>query len=64
MLHLKCETSKLWIQMGLENLDAILVDHAHCEHKAVLTALSLTSLYPDHLPRVRHLAALGVRVPS
>jgi len=59
MLHLKCKTPELWIQTALDNLDAVLVDHAHCEHKAALTALSLSSIYPDHLPRVKRLAALA-----
>ena len=59
MLHLKCTTPKAWIETALANLDQVLVDHAHCEHKAAVTALALTSQYPDHLPRVRELAALA-----
>lgn len=59
MLHLKCPSPPEWIEMALANLDAVLVDHAHCEHKAALTALALTSQYPDHLPRVEKLAALA-----
>ena len=59
MLHLKCTTPNAWVETALAHLDQVLVDHAHCEHKAAVTALALTSQYPDHLPRVRELAALA-----
>jgi tRNA-(ms[2]io[6]A)-hydroxylase len=47
MLHLRCDTPKEWLEFALANLDAVLVDHAHCEKKAASTALSLLTSYPD-----------------
>ncbi|MCP4501349.1 MAG: tRNA-(ms[2]io[6]A)-hydroxylase [Deltaproteobacteria bacterium] len=47
MLGLKSDSDEKWLSMCLENLDAVLVDHALCEQKAAITALSLVSRYPD-----------------
>ena len=47
MLHLASETDPAWTRRALENLDAILLDHAHCEKKAASTALSLIFRYPE-----------------
>ena len=41
MLSLASETGRAWIERALENLDEILLDHAHCEKKAASTAVSL-----------------------
>jgi tRNA-(ms[2]io[6]A)-hydroxylase len=41
MLCLTLPTSERWIHVALANLDAVLVDHAHCEMKAATNALSL-----------------------
>ncbi len=41
MLCLTHPTSGRWIDVALANLDAVLVDHAHCEMKAASNALSL-----------------------
>jgi tRNA-(ms[2]io[6]A)-hydroxylase len=41
MLCLTRPTSERWIHAALANLDAVLVDHAHCEMKAASNALSL-----------------------
>lgn len=51
MLHLRCESPPAWLEHALANLDEVLIDHAHCEKKAVATALSLLSSYPDN-PRL------------
>ena len=59
MLHLKCDTPAAWGQNAIENLDTILVDHAHCEHKAAVAALSLCGHYPDDPTRVEKLARLA-----
>ena len=40
MLHLKSATQTRWLQQADANLEAILIDHAHCEHKAAATAMS------------------------
>ncbi len=49
MLCLKCETNPGWIQSALNNLESVLIDHAHCEKKAAATGLSLLSTYPEKM---------------
>lgn len=56
MLHLVGATSEAWLRHCLAHIDEVLVDHAHCEHKAAVTALSFVSKYPDD-PRL--VTALG-----
>ncbi|HEU4404210.1 MAG TPA: tRNA isopentenyl-2-thiomethyl-A-37 hydroxylase MiaE [Polyangiaceae bacterium] len=41
MLCLTRPTPAAWVDSALKNLDAVLVDHAHCELKAAQNALSL-----------------------
>ena len=41
MLCLTRPTSAKWVDIALADLDAVLVDHAHCEMKAATNALSL-----------------------
>lgn len=48
MLNLASETDAAWIDQARENIDEILVDHAHCEKKAASTAISLLFRYPEH----------------
>lgn len=59
MLHLKCDTPKAWAQNAIAHLDEVLIDHAHCEHKAAVSALSLSTHYPDDPIRVQRLAKLA-----
>ncbi len=47
MLHLDGNTSTAWVDHAIAHLGAVLVDHAHCEQKAAVTALSFVSKYPD-----------------
>lgn len=47
MLRLGSATDPAYVDIVLADLDAVLVDHAHCEHKAAVTALSFVSKYPD-----------------
>jgi tRNA 2-(methylsulfanyl)-N6-isopentenyladenosine37 hydroxylase len=47
MLHLQSASQKRWLQQVDENLSEILIDHAHCEHKAAATAMSLIGAYLD-----------------
>jgi tRNA 2-(methylsulfanyl)-N6-isopentenyladenosine37 hydroxylase len=44
---LRCETGPRWLPNALAHLDAVLVDHAHCEKKAAANALSLLQTYPE-----------------
>lgn len=46
MLGLKCDTNPEWIVSALENLDSVIIDHAHAEKKAALTAMNLINNYP------------------
>lgn len=45
MLHLHSETDARWLAQVDSNLGAVLIDHAHCEHKAAATAMSLFGSY-------------------
>src|SRR5688500_7177230 len=47
MLRLACPTDPRYVEVALADLDRLLVDHAHCEHNAAVTALSFVSKYPD-----------------
>jgi tRNA-(ms[2]io[6]A)-hydroxylase len=49
-----------WLAVALANLDAVLVDHAHCERKAAGAALALVARYPDQPQLVRALSALAI----
>ncbi|MFZ9887558.1 MAG: tRNA-(ms[2]io[6]A)-hydroxylase [Myxococcota bacterium] len=59
MLCLESATSAAWLRCALDNMNAVLVDHAHCEHKAAVTALSFVSRYPDDPELVLRLSALA-----
>ncbi len=45
MLHLQSESQARWLQQVDSHLDEILIDHAHCEHKAAATAMNLLGAY-------------------
>lgn len=53
MLCLKVPTDPAWPVAAIEDVDAVLVDHAHCEIKAASNALSLAARHPDDLELVR-----------
>jgi tRNA-(ms[2]io[6]A)-hydroxylase len=55
MLGLKSETGPAWIRRVEENLDEILIDHAHCEKKAAGTALNMIFAYVEHVDVVDRL---------
>lgn len=58
MLCLVQPTSAAWVTAALRDLDAVLIDHAHCEMKAAMNALSLSARAPN--PRMAsQLAALA-----
>jgi tRNA 2-(methylsulfanyl)-N6-isopentenyladenosine37 hydroxylase len=48
-----------WLPMVLNNLPAVLVDHAHLERKAATTAINLEK-YRDLFPRVEELNAIAI----
>jgi tRNA-(ms[2]io[6]A)-hydroxylase len=58
-LALRCETDPRWLRNALAHLDAVLVDHAHCEKKAAANALSLLQAYPEVPGLPAHMARLA-----
>ena len=56
---LRSATDPRWVEVALSDLDATLADHAHCEKKAVATALKLVADHPDLPALVRPLARLA-----
>jgi len=59
MTILRSATDPRWIEVALSDLDATLADHAHCEKKAVATAVKLVADHPDRPAMVRALAKLA-----
>lgn len=56
---LKSPTKPEWIEQAVSNLDAILLDHSHCERKAAGVALNLMFRYPSNAEMVRKLTAIA-----
>jgi tRNA-(ms[2]io[6]A)-hydroxylase len=52
-------TDPAWAKEAVKDLDAVLVDHAHCEMKAATNALSLVVRHPQDLTLVRALTELA-----
>lgn len=59
MLCLEVSTDAAWVEAATSDVDAVLVDHAHCEMKAASNALSLAARYPGDLELVRALTDLA-----
>src|SRR5687767_5255428 len=59
MLCLTQPTSAHWVEAALADLDAVLVDHAHCEMKAASNALSLAVRASQTPQVVGHLVSLA-----
>jgi tRNA-(ms[2]io[6]A)-hydroxylase len=55
MLHLSVPSDDQWVAHALADLDAVLVDHAHCEMKAASNALAMATRHPDDPDVVRAL---------
>jgi tRNA 2-(methylsulfanyl)-N6-isopentenyladenosine37 hydroxylase len=56
MLCLKVPTDAAWAEEAMRDVDAVLVDHAHCEMKAASNALSLVTRHPGDAELVSALA--------
>jgi tRNA-(ms[2]io[6]A)-hydroxylase len=56
---LGCETPWKWVDAAKNNLQLLLIDHAHCECKAASTAISLISAYPTELNLVHTLSRIA-----
>jgi tRNA-(ms[2]io[6]A)-hydroxylase len=59
MLCLRVATDAEWAVAAMRDIDALLVDHAHCELKAASHALSLVARYPDDLELAMRLTELA-----
>jgi tRNA 2-(methylsulfanyl)-N6-isopentenyladenosine37 hydroxylase len=60
MLGLLTPTDPRWVEAAATDLPGLLSDHAHCELKAAVSALSLVSRFgADHPPLVDALSALA-----
>lgn len=59
MLHLYHETPGSWGERAVEQIEPILLDHAHLEKKAASTALTLIFRYPDQPQLMRPLSELA-----
>jgi tRNA 2-(methylsulfanyl)-N6-isopentenyladenosine37 hydroxylase len=58
MLHLQSETDERWLRQVDENLDEVLIDHAHCEKKAAGTALNLIFHYVEDVELCREMTEI------
>ena len=58
MLGLKSKTSERWVQQAMNNLEEVLVDHAHCEKKAARTAMNLLCAYDTHADLCREMTLI------
>jgi tRNA-(ms[2]io[6]A)-hydroxylase len=58
MLSLQSVTTQRWLDQVDRSLEEILVDHAHCEHKAASTAMSLMGAYIDHAELCREMTLI------
>jgi tRNA-(ms[2]io[6]A)-hydroxylase len=59
MLCLASSTDPAWVHVALRDPAALLADHAQCEKKAALTALSLTKAFSGDPAAVRELIAFA-----
>lgn len=59
VLQLQRKTSDAWIANAIAHLDAVIVDHAHCEMKAASNALSISTRLFARSDLVRVLAEMA-----
>lgn len=61
---LRCPTPARWFEQAPDNLEILIIDHAHCEKKAASTALAMLYRYvdrPELLHRMSRLAREELR---
>ena len=58
MLHLHSTSSERWLDQVTQNLDEILIDHAHCEQKAASTAMNLMFDYVENEDLCQEMSAI------
>lgn len=59
MLRLQSATRREWLLEAIDNMDQILIDHAHCEKKAASMAINLLFRYPEYLQLMKPLSELA-----
>ena len=59
MLRLHSTTRADWLTQSLDNLDDILLDHAHCEKKAASMAVNFLFRYPEYEAIMKPLSELA-----
>ncbi len=59
MFPLAAPTRSSWLPEVLSDLEALLVDHAHCEKKAASTAMALIYRYPERPEMMAPLSRLA-----
>jgi tRNA-(ms[2]io[6]A)-hydroxylase len=59
MIHTKEEHDKAWLEAALSDSLKLLRDHAHCEKKAVGTAMSLIARFPERSELVTAMSELA-----
>ena len=59
MLRLHSTTRSDWLEQSLDNLDDILLDHAHCEKKAASMAVNFLFRYPEYEAIMKPLSELA-----
>ena len=58
MLSLKSDTDAKWLAQVDEDLESVLIDHAHCERKAAATAMSLLGSYLENRQLCQEMTAI------
>lgn len=58
MLSLQSVTAQRWLEQVDRSLEEILIDHAHCEHKAAATAMSLMGSYIENAELCREMSEI------
>ena len=55
---LHCKTPAAWLERATQEIETLLIDHAHCEKKAAATAVKLMFRYPDRIDLLKKLSQL------
>lgn len=58
MLHLETPSPRRWLDLVENQVEELLLDHAHCEKKAAGTAMNLLFAYVDHEELAREMTRI------
>ena len=56
---LPCRTPASWVEVAVESLPVLLIDHANCEKKAAATAMSLMHRYTENTALLNKMSRLA-----